>query len=73
MAYMLRIWRATDKGQVTWRASLEDPTTGDRQGFANLDRLISYLETQMAPESSEDADEGGEWSDSQSVDHELSL
>jgi len=44
-AYLLRIWQTklTATGQIIWRASLEDPRTGDRLGFATLEQLFAYL------------------------------
>jgi hypothetical protein len=48
-SYLLRLWRAngsTDRarqGEPVWRASLEDPLTGERMGFASLDDLVAYL------------------------------
>ncbi len=43
LAYMLRLWQVRTDGDVVWRASIEDPHTGERHGFANLDRLFEYL------------------------------
>ena len=43
LAYMLRLWRIGEDGK-TWRASLENAHTGARQGFANLDALLAFLE-----------------------------
>ena len=42
-AYMVRLWCVSVNGEVVWRASLEDPHTGERHGFANLDRLSEFL------------------------------
>lgn len=44
-AYLLRLWRADrhHTGPATWRASLEDPHTGLRLGFATLEQLFAYL------------------------------
>jgi hypothetical protein len=42
-AYMLRLWRAREDEQRVWRFSLEDPTTGRRKGFADLDELMLHL------------------------------
>lgn len=44
-AYLLRLWRveAQRTGAATWRASLEDPHTGLRLGFATLEQLFAYL------------------------------
>jgi hypothetical protein len=43
LAYLLRLWQIKDAGKLVWRASLEDPHTGERQGFANLEALIDFL------------------------------
>lgn len=43
-AYLLRLWR--EAGETHWRASLENPSTGKRLGFATLDRLVKYLNAQ---------------------------
>lgn len=43
LAYLLRLWQDIDSGKVIWRASLEDPHTGNRQGFSNIEALIDYL------------------------------
>ncbi len=51
LAYMVRLWRAEgDEGPV-WRASAESPHTGERQTFAGLELLISFLKekTREAP------------------------
>jgi hypothetical protein len=40
-AYLLRVWRTPE---VHWRASLEDPHTGERRAFATLAQLVAYLE-----------------------------
>ncbi|NPA93599.1 MAG: hypothetical protein GXO56_07970 [Chloroflexi bacterium] len=41
-AYLLRLWR-DDACPTCWRASLEDPQTGKRVGFASLEKLLAYL------------------------------
>jgi len=40
--YILRVWR-TESPVLTWRASLEDPRTGERIGFENLEHLFAFL------------------------------
>lgn len=45
-AYMLRLWCVNANGDVVWRASIEDPHTGERHGFASLDHLFAFLEEQ---------------------------
>ena len=46
LSYLLRLWQTSDDGKLTWRASLESPGTGQRLGFADLDELFKFLETQ---------------------------
>ena len=45
--YLLRCWQeqsTQDHETVnTWRFSLEDPQTGQRRGFANLETLLNAL------------------------------
>jgi hypothetical protein len=45
-SYLLRLWLVMDQGQAVWRASLENPHTGERLGFASLVRLFAFLEDQ---------------------------
>jgi hypothetical protein len=47
LAYMLRMWQATSDGRMVWRASLESPHTGERQGFADLRSLYEFLERRL--------------------------
>ena len=42
LSYLLRLWLAEGDGPV-WRASLENPTTAERHGFANLESLFTFL------------------------------
>jgi len=51
LAYLLRLWQVRDKGQIDWRASVENAHTGERLGFAHFDELIAFLRerTGMAP------------------------
>jgi Ser-tRNA(Ala) deacylase AlaX len=43
ISYLLRMWRANGEGKEVWRASLENPHTGERIGFASLDKLFAFL------------------------------
>jgi len=43
-AFLLRLWNEKKAGSGVWRASLEDPHTGEQIGFANLEALLAYLE-----------------------------
>jgi hypothetical protein len=58
-AYLLRCWREA----TGWRFSLEDPRTGDRQGFAGPDALLAHLESTLtgrrAPEPGGRDGDGG--------------
>ena len=46
ISYLLRMWRANGEGKEVWRASLENPHTGERLGFASLDKLFAFLQQQ---------------------------
>lgn len=39
-SYLLRFWRADHQH---WRATLEDPHTGERRAFADVERLTEFL------------------------------
>lgn len=47
LSYLLRLWRAPDGADQPWRASLEDPLTGERKGFADLEALCAFLHSQI--------------------------
>jgi hypothetical protein len=64
-AYLLRLWQVKpapggSSGEPVWRASLENPHTGERVGFAGLDDLVGYLRHQMDASASTGAQERGE-------------
>jgi hypothetical protein len=46
LSYLLRLWQSGRRDKMVWRASLENPMTGDRRGFASLKELFAFLETQ---------------------------
>jgi hypothetical protein len=46
---MLRLWQV--KGESPWRASVENPHTGERRGFASLDALGEFLREQTDSQS----------------------
>jgi hypothetical protein len=48
MAFLLRLWRVDEDDGIQWRASLEEPSTGERLGFADIDRLCAFLEEQCS-------------------------
>lgn len=42
-SYLLRLWRSDLGADCCWHASLEDPHTAERIGFADLEHLFAYL------------------------------
>jgi len=44
LAYMLRLWQVGHGEDAVWRASLEDPHTGELRAFASLGALVAFLE-----------------------------
>ena len=48
--YVLRLWR-TEPSDMSWRASLENPRTGERLGFESLERLFAFLMEQTEHEA----------------------
>ncbi len=51
LSYLLRLWRESGQ-KAAWRASLEDPRTGERLGFASLVDLVAFLENETRSRSS---------------------
>jgi hypothetical protein len=47
-AYLLRLWQENEGEDAIWRASLESARTGERQGFASLADLCTFLEKQVS-------------------------
>ena len=47
-SYLLRLWREGDT--APWRASLEDPHTGQRRNFARLQDLFEVIEEETSGE-----------------------
>jgi hypothetical protein len=49
-AFMLRCWevrRPDSSGDVTWRFSIEESSTGQRHGFADLEALTDFLQAEL--------------------------
>jgi hypothetical protein len=42
-SYILRLWRVDGPQAAEWHASLEDPSTKERFGFASLEQLFAFL------------------------------
>jgi hypothetical protein len=54
-AFMLRCWEVRSPqpgGPTAWRFSLEDPHTGQKHGFADLEALNAFLEAELAQRDS---------------------
>jgi len=47
VAYLLRLWQVEAEEDAPWRASVESPQTGERQGFASLAELWAFLEKEI--------------------------
>jgi hypothetical protein len=41
--YLLRLWRTCTSGRWQWRASIENPHTGERQTFADVEQCFDFL------------------------------
>lgn len=56
LAYLLRLWLSDNAGQPVWRGSLEDPHSGSRIGFGDVQSLLTYLnqQTEIPPSVSDD-------------------
>ena len=46
LSYLLRLWFVNQNDGGVWRASLEDPHTGKRSGFADMKALMQFLDQQ---------------------------
>lgn len=53
-AFLLRLWQENDKSG--WRATLEDPHTGERKGFGSLTQLVQYLEKETGQKITDKGD-----------------
>lgn len=43
ISYLLRMWQVQGADRLGWRASLENPHTGEKFFFASLPRLYQFL------------------------------
>jgi hypothetical protein len=45
LAFLLKLWPVVSKSKsrFLWRASLENPYTGERHGFQDLDALLDFV------------------------------
>lgn len=44
LSYLLHLWQVERNGEPVWWASLENPRTGERQAFADLTELFTFLD-----------------------------
>ena len=47
ISYLLRLWQTESDEGLVWRASLESPQSGERQGFVSLAELCTFLEREV--------------------------
>lgn len=57
LSYLLRLWLVDGAGPV-WRASLENPSSAERHGFATLEQLICFLRAETADLATDEAGSG---------------
>lgn len=57
-AFVLRMWAEHEPQREVWRFSLMDTQTGERLGFADLERLIHFLIHHMKAANSQAPPEG---------------
>jgi hypothetical protein len=59
-SYLVRLWRVKEGDRDVWRASLQDPQSGERISFASLDALFAFLrdQTQGPPDTRSCAEAG---------------
>jgi len=48
ISYLLRLWQVAGDSDLVWRASLENPHTGERRGFPCLADLVAFLQKEMS-------------------------
>ena len=48
LSYLLRLWQEPVTRPAAWRASLQNPQTGELLGFADTAQLFAFLEQQLA-------------------------
>ena len=56
VSYLLRLWRVKEGDKDVWRASLQDPQSGERISFATVEALFAFLQEQLEGAS----DRGGD-------------
>lgn len=46
LVYVVRLWPATPPEQPAWRVSVQQPDTGERHIFADLEAFFAFVEEQ---------------------------
>jgi len=46
LVYVVRLWQSDSTDQPTWRASVQQPGSGERHIFANLEDFFAFVEEQ---------------------------
>lgn len=59
VAYLLRLWVEPGADPAPWRASLQNPRSGERIGFAHPEDLIRYLRSLTGEPADHDTDAPG--------------
>lgn len=54
VSYLLRLWQIGDQDRPVWRASLQNSRTGETVGFASLEALFDYLQTEVRRDLSQE-------------------
>lgn len=50
LSYLLRLWQAGSRGdRSVWHASLENPHTGERLAFGDMEALFAFLVERTNP------------------------
>jgi hypothetical protein len=57
LSYLLRLWRTGSEEDGVWLASLTNPFTGERLGFASLKELLAFLQSQVDEKASQASEE----------------
>lgn len=58
LSYLVRLWR--EDSSSSWRASVQNPLTGERRSFPNLALLLRFLEEQTGEAWGESGEEDGD-------------
>ena len=46
LVYVVRLWPSAPPEQPTWRVSVQEPNSGERHIFANLEAFFAFVEEQ---------------------------